>query len=66
MVKQTFPKLTEKLQEKFKELSQNREHGRKYLENEKENKRHGRPPHKVNIHLLGVPKEIAKKMARRK
>ena len=38
MIKQTLPKLTEKLEEKFKELSQNREHGRKYLENDKENK----------------------------
>ena len=55
MIKQTLPKLTEKLEEKFKELSQNTEHGRKYLENEIENKRQERPFHKVNIHLLGVP-----------
>lgn len=41
MIKQTLPKLTEKLEEKFKEPSQNTEHGRKYLENEIENKRHG-------------------------
>ena len=53
MLKGTPQKLIGKLEEKLKEISENREQRENYLENEKQSKRYGRPFHKVNIHLLG-------------